>query len=482
MQIHEKYEAVIGLEVHAQLNTKSKLFCADSTLFGSEPNTQVSSISLAHPGTLPRLNQQAVQHAIRLGLALGCDIARENYFARKHYFYPDLPKAYQISQHTTPICSGGLVPIQVGDSKRSIQLNRIHIEEDAGKSIHDGQDGFTRIDLNRAGTPLLEIVSEPDLHSPEEAYAYMTELRRLVQWLGICDGNMEEGSMRCDANISIRLRGETKLGTRVEVKNLNSVRNLKKAVEIEINRLIALAENGEIIRQETRSFDADQQRTFTLRSKEDAEDYRYFPDPDLAPIHISETTLEEAKLALPELPWETEARLQEDYQLSTYDASQLTLDRSTSVFFDQLVQAGSPPKAAANWLIGPVRTFLNQSHGSITDFPLSASSLSALIQLVETGNVGYTVASGKLLDALIEQPNANPSTLAESMNLLQESDESTLAQWVDEVLASFPDKVQEYKKGKKGVIGLFAGEVKKRSKGKADMNQVTQMLQQKLQD
>lgn len=482
MQIHEKYEAVIGLEVHAQLNTKSKLFCADSTLFGSEPNTQVSSISLAHPGTLPRLNQQAVQHAIRLGLALGCDIARENYFARKHYFYPDLPKAYQISQHTTPICSGGLVPIQVGDSKRSIQLNRIHIEEDAGKSIHDGQDGFTRIDLNRAGTPLLEIVSEPDLHSPEEAYAYMTELRRLVQWLGICDGNMEEGSMRCDANISIRLRGETKLGTRVEVKNLNSVRNLKKAVEIEINRLIALAENGEIIRQETRSFDADQQRTFTLRSKEDAEDYRYFPDPDLAPIHISETSLEEAKLALPELPWETEARLQEDYQLSTYDASQLTLDRSTSVFFDQLVQAGSPPKAAANWLIGPVRTFLNQSHGSITDFPLSASSLSALIQLVETGNVGYTVASGKLLNTLIEQPNANPSTLAESMNLLQESDESTLAQWVDEVLASFPDKVQEYKKGKKGVIGLFAGEVKKRSKGKADMNQVTQMLQQKLQD
>lgn len=482
MQLHEKYEAVIGLEVHAQLNTASKLFCADSTLFGSEPNTQVSAISLAHPGTLPRLNQQVVQFAIRLGLALGCEIARENYFARKHYFYPDLPKAYQISQHTTPICSGGLVPIQVGNTKRSILLNRIHIEEDAGKSIHDGHDAFTRIDLNRAGTPLLEIVSEPDLHTPEEAYAYMTELRRLVQWLGICDGNMEEGSMRCDANISIRLRGETKLGTRVEVKNLNSVRNLKKAVEIEISRLIDLVENGKTIQQETRSFDADQQRTFSLRSKEDAEDYRYFPDPDLAPIFITESELQAAQDALPELPWETEARFQHIHQLSAYDASQLTIDRSTSLYLDQLVQAGTTPKTAANWMIGPIKTHLNQTNSSIQDFALSASQLANLIQLVESGKVGYTVASGKLLDALIKEPNTNPTTLAASLNLFQESDQSTLAQWVDEVLAAFPDKVQEYKKGKKGVLGLFAGEVKKRSKGKADMNQVTQMLQQKLQD
>jgi aspartyl-tRNA(Asn)/glutamyl-tRNA(Gln) amidotransferase subunit B len=348
VQINEKYEAVIGLEVHAQLNTASKLFCADSTLFGSEPNTQVSPISLAHPGTLPRLNRAAVEHAIRLGLALQCEIAQHNYFARKHYFYPDLPKAYQISQHTTPICSGGRVPIQVGDGKRSIQLNRIHIEEDAGKSIHDANDAFTRIDLNRAGTPLLEIVSEPDLHTPEEAYAYLSELRRLVQWLGICDGNMEEGSMRCDANVSIRLRGETKLGTRVEVKNLNSVRNLKKAVEIEIGRLIELSETGQPIRQETRSFDADQQRTFTLRSKEDAEDYRYFPDPDLAPITITEAELQAARDAMPELPWELENRLQQTYQLSAYDANQLASDRHTADFVQQLIQAGATPKAATN--------------------------------------------------------------------------------------------------------------------------------------
>lgn len=482
MQINEKYEAVIGLEVHAQLNTASKLFCADSTLFGSEPNTQVSPISLAHPGTLPRLNRAAVEHAIRLGLALQCEIAQHNYFARKHYFYPDLPKAYQISQHTTPICSGGRVPIQVGDGKRSIQLNRIHIEEDAGKSIHDANDAFTRIDLNRAGTPLLEIVSEPDLHTPEEAYAYLSELRRLVQWLGICDGNMEEGSMRCDANVSIRLRGETKLGTRVEVKNLNSVRNLKKAVEIEIGRLIELSETGQPIRQETRSFDADQQRTFTLRSKEDAEDYRYFPDPDLAPITITEAELQAARDAMPELPWELENRLQQTYQLSAYDANQLASDRHTADFVQQLIQADATPKAATNWVIGPIRTYLNEQGTAINDFPLSPQRIAALIQLVEQGLVGYTVASTRLFEALIKQPDANPTALAETLNLLQESDQSTLASWIDDVLQAFPDKVQEYKKGKKGVLGLFAGEVKKRSKGKADMNQVTQLLQQKLQD
>lgn len=479
---HEKYEAVIGLEVHAQLQTASKLFCSDSVQFGAEPNSQVSPISLAHPGTLPKTNEKAIGYALRLGLALGCQIERENYFARKHYFYPDLPKAYQISQHTTPICNGGGVPIRVGDQERVIRLNRIHMEEDAGKSIHDFPDAFTRIDLNRAGTPLLEIVSEPDLHSPDEAYAYLSTLRRLVQWLGICDGNMEEGSMRCDANISIRLHGETKLGTRVEVKNLNSVRNLKKAVEIEIHRLIELVESGQTIRQETRSFDADNQRTFTLRSKEDAEDYRYFPDPDLAPFHLTDADLRNVQEAMPELPWEKEKRYQQDFQLSTYDAEQLTVDAATASYFEALMQAGAPAKAAANWLMGPIRAFLNEHQLNFPEFTLAPASLAALIHLVESGKVGFTPASTRLLQALVADPTQTPDALAQALNLFQESDTNTLESWIQAVLDAFPDKVQEYKKGKKGVLGLFAGEVKKRSKGKADMNQVTQLLQQKLND
>src|SRR6478752_10731470 len=287
-----KYEPVIGLEVHAQLLTKSKLFCSDSTAFGAQPNTNVSPISLAHPGTLPMMNRKAIEFAIKLGLVLHCDIERHNYFARKNYFYPDLPKGYQVSQHTTPICKNGFVKIKTADGERNILLNRIHMEEDAGKSLHDVDELYTSIDLNRAGVPLLEIVSEPDLHSSDEAYAYITELRRLVRWLDICDGNMEEGSMRCDANISIRLKGETKLGTRVEVKNLNSIRNVKRAIEYEIWRMTDLLENGERIIQQTRSFDASNDTTFAIRDKEEANDYRYFPEPDLSPFHLSESFIQ----------------------------------------------------------------------------------------------------------------------------------------------------------------------------------------------
>lgn len=281
---NDKYEVVIGLEVHVQLLTRSKLFSGDSASFGSAPNTHTSPIALAHPGTLPRMNKKAIEFAIKLGLALHCEIEQQNYFARKNYFYPDLPKGYQVSQHTTPICKKGLIKIKVNGSERNIKLNRIHIEEDAGKSLHDVDENYTAIDLNRAGVPLLEIVSEPDLHSSDEAFAYITELRRLVRWLDICDGNMEEGSMRCDANISIRPKGEEKLGTRVEVKNLNSIRNVKKAIDLEVNRLIDVVEGGSTVIQETRSFDADNNITFSLRNKEDADDYRYFPDPDLTPL------------------------------------------------------------------------------------------------------------------------------------------------------------------------------------------------------
>jgi len=279
---NDKYQVVIGLEVHTQLLTQSKLFCGDSAAFSTDPNTNISPITLAHPGTLPKMNTKAIEYAVRLGLALHCDIEQHNYFARKNYFYPDLPKGYQVSQHTTPICKNGFVTIKAGEEERNIRLNRIHIEEDAGKSLHDIDEHYTSLDFNRAGVPLLEIVSEPDMHSSEEAFAYITELRKLVTWLGICDGNMEEGSMRCDANISIRLKGDTKLGTRVEVKNLNSVRNVKRAIVTEVQRLIEITERGEKIIQETRSYDADNNLTFSLRTKEDADDYRYFAEPDLA--------------------------------------------------------------------------------------------------------------------------------------------------------------------------------------------------------
>src|ERR1700733_5462625 len=314
------YEVVIGLEVHAQLLTKSKLFCGDSAAFGGQPNTHVSSVTLAHPGTLPKMNKKAIEYAIKLGLALNCDIEQNNYFTRKNYFYPDLPKGYQVSQHTTPICKNGHVTIKVGDTVRNIILNRIHMEEDAGKSLHDVDDNYTCIDLNRAGVPLLEIVTEPDLHSAEEAFAFLTELRRMVRWLNVCDGNMEEGSMRCDANISIRLHGATKLGTRVEVKNLNSIRNVKRAIEHEVQRLIVIVDKGEKVIQETRSFDANNGTTFSLRSKEEADDYRYFPDPDLTPFNITDEFLQSIKASIPALPEELEKKYTTVFNLSASDA------------------------------------------------------------------------------------------------------------------------------------------------------------------
>ena len=336
--IHDsKYELVIGLEVHAQLLTKSKLFCGDSAAFGGEPNTNISPITLAHPGTLPKMNRKAIEHAITLGLALNCEIEQHNYFARKNYFYPDLPKGYQVSQHTTPICKNGFIKIKVDGAERNILLNRIHLEEDAGKSLHDVDEQYSSIDLNRAGVPLLEIVSEPDLHSSEEAFAYLSALRRLVRWLGVCDGNMEEGSMRCDANISVRLKGETKLGTRVEVKNLNSIRNVKRAIEYEADRLITMVENNEPVLQQTRSFDADKGTTFKLRSKEDADDYRYFPEPDLTPFYIQDEMLQEIKNALPELPEVREKRYSTDLHLSAYDAAVICDDKDQVNFFEAVI-------------------------------------------------------------------------------------------------------------------------------------------------
>ncbi len=476
----DKYEVVIGLEVHAQLLTKSKLFCGDSAAFGAEANTHISPITLAHPGTLPRMNRKAIEYAVKLGIALHCDIEQRNYFARKNYFYPDLPKGYQVSQHTTPICKNGYVPITTTNGERNILLNRIHIEEDAGKSLHDVDEDFTSIDLNRAGVCLLEIVSEPDLHSSDEAFAYITELRKLVRWLDICDGNMEEGSMRCDANISIRLKGEIKLGTRVEVKNLNSIRNVKKAIDIEVARLIEITESGNKIIQETRSFDADNNTTFSLRTKEEADDYRYFPEPDLSPFFIADEFLHQVKNSIPELPEALEKKYQEALHLPAYDAQVICSDKETVHYFEAIIKHTGNYKAAANWLLGPIKSYLNDNQTDIKAFILPAEKIAALIQLVDGGNVNFSNASTKIFSALLNGPQQSPLQVATSLNLLQESNSSSVETWVDEAIAKMPDKVKEYRSGKKGLIGLFAGEVKKLSKGKADMQIVNKLLSEKL--
>lgn len=473
----EKYEAVIGLEVHAQLKTKSKLFCADANAFGAEPNSQVSPVSLAHPGTLPVMNEKVTWLAVKLGLALDCDIVQENFFARKNYFYPDLPKGYQVSQHTAPICLGGGLALPNGNF---VALNRIHMEEDAGKSLHDVYDDFTCIDLNRAGTPLLEIVTEPCIHSAEDAATYLTQLRKLVRWLHVCDGNMEEGSLRCDANISIRPAGEKKLGTRVEVKNLNSIRNVRKAIEIELERLVKLVENGEEIRQETRSFDADKNITFSLRSKEEAQDYRYFPEPDLPPFFIADSFIESVRADMPELPEALKKRFETEYNLSAYDAAQLTSDLSDVQFFNAVHASFPDAKMIANWMTGPLKVWANENDKPLEDLPVAPGTMAELMRLVKGGKTSFNIASTKLFKALLDKPSATPEALAAELGLLAEGDSDILMQWVDEALNAMPEKVAEYKKGKKNLLGLFAGEVKKRSKGKADMAAVTKILTDKL--
>ena len=479
MDYQEKYQAVIGLEIHAQLATKSKLFSGDSTAFGNTPNTQVSPISLAFPGSLPRLNKEAVEMAVKMGLACNCTIAEESFFARKNYFYPDLPKGYQISQHTHPICIGGHVLIKTSEGQRNVQLNRIHLEEDAGKSIHDVLASHSCIDLNRAGTPLIEIVTEPDLYSAEEAWQYVTEIRKLVRWIGVCDGNMEEGSLRCDANISVKLKGAEKLGTKVEVKNLNSIRNIKKAIEFEINRIINELEAGNKIVQETRSYDADKDITFSLRDKEEANDYRYFPDPDLPPIILTKEKIASIKNSLPLLPNEWLAILQNTYQLNEYDASQLCEEKSIAEFFEATAQFCKQYKMIANWILGPIKQLLNEQQKSINELGLSAKSLADTIQLIESGKINFSAAASKLLPALLNNEK-DPLDLATKLNLLQTSDSGELEEWVNKAIEMMPDKVQAYQKGKKGLIGLFVGEVKKMSKGKADPKIVTELLEQKL--
>ncbi|MDN3203550.1 Asp-tRNA(Asn)/Glu-tRNA(Gln) amidotransferase subunit GatB [Algoriphagus sediminis] len=468
-EILDKYQLVVGLEVHAQLATESKIFAGDSTAYGKEPNTQVSEITLGHPGTLPKVNKKAIEYAVRMGLACDCTISRVNIFDRKNYFYPDLPKGYQITQDKSPICIGGVVPIQLKNgSKRGIKLNRIHMEEDAGKSIHLTGESDTLVDFNRAGTPLIELVTEPDMHSAEEATAVLTELRKLVMYLGICDGNMEEGSFRCDANISVRPKGSSELGKKVEVKNMNSFRNVSKAINHEFIRQVELLEKGVEIISETRTFDADKGLTFGMRKKEELNDYRYFPEPDLSPIHLSEEWLEEVKSKLPPLPREYHRKFVESFGLPDYDAAFLTESKEVAEYFEKLCGHTSEYKAASNWMMGPVKSILNELGIGINRFTIEPSQIAELISLVKSGKVSFSAASQNIFPELVRNPDQSGLEIATKLNLIQESDESSLVPLAEQVIAENEKKVKEYRSGKKGLLGMFMGQLMKKSQGKAD--------------
>ncbi|MCF0071635.1 Asp-tRNA(Asn)/Glu-tRNA(Gln) amidotransferase subunit GatB [Dyadobacter sp. CY261] len=478
------YETVIGLEVHCQLMTESKLFTRDFNIFGTEPNTNIGPLTIALPGTLPKVNKKAIEYAIRLGIACGSTISRKTIFDRKNYFYPDLPKGYQISQDKKPICDKGGVTISFKhDGKlqeKTIRFHHIHLEEDAGKSVHDGGYTETLLDYNRAGTPLVEMVSEPDLRSAEETGAFVTEIRRLVRYLGISDGNMEEGSLRADVNVSLRKKGAPQYGTKVEIKNMNSIRNMMRAIAFEEKRQVAMLENGETIQQETRMFDVESGQTYGMRVKETMNDYRYFPDPDLSPVVISEEWLASIKDSMPALPQELREKFITKYGIPAYDASVLTDTRELAEYFEAVCAKTSHYKAASNWLMGPVKSYLNDHNGDIQHLPISAQSLADLIELNESGSVSHSVAAQKIFPVLLSEPTREPSEIASSNNWLQNSNTNELETLVDEVINAMPDKVAAYRKGKKGLMGLFVGEVMKKSNGAADPKLVNQLLAQKL--
>jgi aspartyl-tRNA(Asn)/glutamyl-tRNA(Gln) amidotransferase subunit B len=476
-----KYELVIGLEIHAQLLTKSKIFCSDSTQFGSTPNTQVGVVSLAHPGILPKLNRKAVEGAVKMGLVCQSEISKYNIFDRKNYFYPDLPKGYQLTQDRTPICKGGTISIKTkGGELFSVALNRIHLEEDAGKSFHPENESESLVDFNRAGVPLIEIVTEPCIPNAEIAADLLAEVRKTVRYLEICDGNMEEGSPRCDANVSIRLKGVDKLGSKAEVKNMNSVRNLQRAIEYEFIRQVEVLEFGGTIVSETRTFDADSGKTFGMRTKEELNDYRYFPDPDLSPLIISDEWLNDIKSAMPMLADAWKERLINEYGLPVYDAEVLTESKELVMYFEQVCQWTKNYKAVSNWLMGNVKSYLNENNLSILQFPIGANVLAEIINLIDSGNISHTAASKSLFNELIHSPERSVIELAQNLNLIQEKDSDALEEIVNGILNDFPDKVQEFKKGKKGLLGMFMGEVMKRSQGKADPKISNQLLLEKL--
>lgn len=512
-----QWEIVIGLEVHTQLSTQSKIFSGGSTAFGAAPNTQACAVDLALPGVLPVLNHGAVERAIKLGLAVGGKINSPSVFARKNYFYPDLPKGYQISQYELPVIDGGSVKIQVGDDgteyEKTIRLTRAHLEEDAGKSLHDDFHGMTGIDLNRAGTPLLEIVSEPDMRSSAEAVAYAKTLHSLVRWIGICDGNMQEGSFRCDANVSVRPCGSDKLGTRCEIKNLNSFRFLEKAINYEAKRQIEIIEDGGTIQQQTRLYDSEKDETRAMRSKEDAQDYRYFPDPDLLPLEISQQWVSQIKASMPELPMRRRYRfmaadaaglaavLQEQsdidfeagldvaverafYQLSTYDAAMLTADKDTADYFEQVMEVvgGKSAKLCANWVMGEVTARLNRDDKDITASPVSSGQLAGLLLHINDGIISGKIAK-EVFDAMwLGEYGGDAETIVKTKGLKQISDGGQIEKLVDEILSANPQQVADYRNGKEKAFNSLIGQVMKVSKGKANPAQVNEILKKKLME
>jgi len=479
---YDKYELVCGLEVHMQMLTKTKAYVGDEYVYGALPNTQVSPVTLGHPGTLPKSNKKVVEYGIRLGLACHSEISKEMYYDRKNYFYADLPKGYQVTQDATPICRGGDIAIHLKDgSSRNIELTRIHMEEDSGKSIHD-QDPFnTLVDFNRAGVPLLELVTEPVIRTSEEAYEFLSEVRKLVRYLEICDGNMEEGSMRCDANISVRIKGTKEFGQRTEVKNMNSISNVKKAIEFETKRQIEELEAGRTIEMETRSFDAVNQTTFGMRAKSEAHDYRYFPEPDLQPLRVTVEDINSVKSELPPLPWELKKKYVSEYGLSDYDASILTEDKYLALYYEDLVTHTTNYKSGANWVIGEVKSWLNQTAMDIKDFPLGSDKIAEIISLVEAGKISHSVATQSIFPVLTKDVTKSPLEVAEALNLLQDSNEDSITGFVQEAIDKYPEKVLEYKNGNKGLIGLFMGEVMKISKRKADPKAASKILRELLE-
>ena len=474
-----EWETVIGLEVHVQLATASKLFSGTSTEFGAQPNTQANIYDLAMPGTLPVLNAEALRMAVKFGLAIDAEIGKTSVFDRKNYFYPDLPKGYQTSQLDFPTVGKGQLVIDMEDgSQRTIGVTRAHMEEDAGKSLHEDFHGKTGIDLNRAGTPLLEIVSEPDMRNAREAVAYLKKLHSIILYLGISDGDMSQGSMRCDANVSVRPKGTTELGNRTEIKNINSFRFVEKAINIEVQRQIDIIEDGGKIVQETRLYDADKNETRSMRSKEVANDYRYFPEPDLLPIVIDDAYIESVRTTLPELPDIKKQRFQDEYALSEYDAMILSSDLSTADYFEEVAKACGDAKLSANWVMGDLQASLNKDEISISESPISSDALAGLIKRIKDNTISSKIAKTVFEAMLADEGDAD--SIIESKGLKQVTDAGAIEKMVDEVIANNPAQVQQFKEGKEQVIGFFVGQIMKASQGKANPAQVNQLLKEKL--
>ena len=476
-----KYEPVIGLEVHAQLLTKTKIFCGCSTRFGDSPNSNVCPVCLGLPGTLPVLNKRAVEMGIRAALALNCTVREHSRFARKNYFYPDLPKGYQISQYELPLAADGYLEIQYGGATKRIGITRLHLEEDAGKSLHDGfphSDEKTYVDFNRCGTPLAEIVSEPDMRSPDEAYAYLTTLRQILLYTGVSDCNMEEGSLRCDANVSVRVRGSQEFGTKVEVKNLNSFRYLAKALQYEIERHIGILESGGHLTQETRLWNQPAGRTESMRSKERAHDYRYFPEPDLLPVHVSSAWREDVRASLPELPMAKRTRFISAFGITAYDAEVLTDTQALANYFEAVVKAGAPGKAAANWMQTELLRRLNDSGKEIGASPVTPAALAELVRLVETGKI--TAAIGKRVFATMFETGRSAAEIVAAEGLGAQVGDEVIEQAAREVIAKNPDNVAKYKSGNEGVFKFFVGQVMKATRGQANPQAVNEIVRRLL--